>query len=129
MQPQNTSPTEQPTVTNPGNQKAQITNPQSSTVIQPSTSAQSRHGFDNLDTTKKQKRAPLLYFSAIASYLAIVLSLLSFNSVAIYSYGGVLAGGIAGLAGYRMGNKKLAIFGYIAFGINAVILLITQFIG
>lgn len=126
MQPNNITPTGNEPVTPPTNVQPQV--PIAPSVVQPAANAQTKHGFDTIDRAKQQKRVPLLYVSAILSYVAIVFSLLTFSEAQLYSYAGVAAGGVAGLAGYRMGNKPLAIVGYIPFGINAVILLITQFI-
>jgi hypothetical protein len=128
MQPENTPPLGQQPATPPTNEQAQTPTSPNPGVILPAGSAQSRQGFDSIDRAKQQKKVPLLYLSAIASYIALALSLLTANEAALHSYVGVLAGGFAGLAGYRMGNKKLATFAYIAAGINAVILVITDFI-
>lgn len=126
MQPDNATKVGQEPLTPPSNLQPQV--PAAPSAIQPAANAQTRHGFEHIDRAKQQKRVPLLYISAISSYIAVVLSLVMFNEAEVYSYAGVAAGGIAGLAGYRMGNKTLSIFGYIPASINAVILLITQFI-
>jgi len=122
MNPQDTTPEPSKQQTTP-----QTQNP-TQPAIQPAASAQSRHGFDKIDPIKQKKNVLWLYLLAFLSYGAMIVSLVTFNSASVYSYAGILTGGIAGLSGYRTGSKALTIFGYIPFGVNAAILLITQFI-
>ena len=70
---------------------------------------------------KTHKQIPLFYVLAVVSLALLFVGIFVTGAASVL---GIIAGGSAGLTGYRMKAKPLTILGYIGLGLNGIVALI-----